>query len=111
MSVLQTGAFLYIGDSIMIMTYDFVLMARRDPYLKEEILSAMKSDSTVDVLTDIHRLHFQPDRQTVIVRALSDTSDFHWKISPKEITYRAVSLMLDGKWDALTEEDIQDVEE
>ena len=95
----------------MIMTYDLVLMAKRDPHLKEEILSAMKSDSTVDVLTDIYRLHFQPERQTVIVRALSGASDFHWKISPKEITYRAVSLMLDGKWDALTEEDIRDVEE
>lgn len=94
----------------MIMTYDFALLARRDAKLMKAIKDALASQNNEVVCTDIHKLSFFPSKKTVIVNALSESSPFHCKVIPKEISYTAVIKMLNNDWDDICENEIMDVE-
>ena len=61
-----------------------------------------------ELCTDIHRLNFHGKDKMVEVEALSHTSPFHWKITPKRIKYSAFIKMLDGYWDGIEAGDIVD---
>lgn len=93
----------------MIMTYDFVLTAKRNKEFRLQLDNAILSDLNSEICTDIHRLTFLSTSQVVIVTAKSDTSAFRHKIIPKKITYQALIKMLDGKWNDISPSDITDL--
>lgn len=93
----------------MIMTYDFILTAKREKAFMKQLKEALLSHSDSILCTDIHKLSFHSDKQTVIVTPKSAASDFSWKIVPKKIKYQALIKMLDGDWDNIQPNDITDV--
>ncbi len=92
----------------MIMTYDFIMTAKRNKNFRSQIEEAVLSDSNNEICTDICRLTFFPESQAVIVTANSDSGVFKHKIIPKKITYRALRKMLNGEWDSIVPGDIED---
>ncbi|MBQ8568292.1 MAG: hypothetical protein IJ446_03650 [Oscillospiraceae bacterium] len=93
----------------MMMTFDFALMAQRDAELMKAITDAMSSPKNEVVCTDIHKLSFFPSKKTVVVTALSETSPFHYKVVPKEISYSAVIKMLNKNWNDICEDEIRNI--
>lgn len=83
----------------MIMTYDFIFYAQRDPQFMQQIRECIISRIDTELCTKIHRLHFYGKPQLVIVKPLSTTSPFHEKVIPKTIDYQNLTRMLDGQWD------------
>ncbi len=95
----------------MIMAYDFIMAAKRNKNFRSQIDKAVLSDSNNEICTDIYRLTFFPESQTVIVTANSDISAFKHKIIPKKITYRALMKMLNGEWSSMVPGDIEDFDD
>lgn len=95
----------------MIMTYDFIMTAKRNKNFRSQIDKAVLSDSINEICTDICRLIFYPESQVVIVTANSDTSTFKHKIITKKITYQALMKMLNGEWDSMVPGDIEDLDD
>lgn len=93
----------------MIKTYDFILTAKQNKAFMKQLEDAMSGKTDCIIDTDIHQLRFQAEKQTVIVAPKSETSDFQWKIVPKEITYRGLALMLHGDWEHICQDDIMDI--
>lgn len=84
------------------MTYDFIIMARRDKAFFTQLQDAMASASDCEVLTDIHKLRFQPGKQVVTVGPHSETRTFCHKVIPTEIAYQTLQKMIDGDWDSIS---------
>ncbi len=93
----------------MIMTYDFILTAKHDKNFRSKIDESILSNTSSEICTDIHRLTFFPESQTVTITAKSDTSPFRYKIAPKKITYQALMKMLNDKWDSIAPDEITDL--
>lgn len=93
----------------MIMTYDFILTAKRNKIFRSQIDQAITSNSNIEICTDIHRLNFFPETQTVIISGKSDSSSFKHKIIPKKITYGTLIKMLNDEWDGIDPDDIADL--
>lgn len=76
--------------------------------LREQIDEALANSESVefDCLNMFH-LVFRPDEQAVFESAISETSDFHWKIRPVRYSYHAVHEILYGDPDSLSHEDMQ----
>ncbi len=92
----------------MIMTFDFVFMAQRDNILLEKIKHALLSQTNEVIYTDIHKLCFYASKQSLLVDARSENSQFRYKIVPKEIKYSAVVKMLNNNWEDICEDEIID---
>ena len=90
----------------MLMTYDFIRIAQSNNIFMEELQRALASDADSEICTNTHRLRFYAKEQAVLVEPFSETSDFHWKIVPKKIAYRALDKMLNGDWDSIEAGDI-----
>lgn len=93
----------------MIMTYDFILIAWRNENFMKQIREAISNSSDCEICTDIHRLSFNEKKQTIMVKPYSKTSDFHWKIISKEITYQVLVKMLNRDWNNIKDGDIKDI--
>lgn len=93
----------------MIKTYDFLLVAKRDKNFRCQIDEAVLSDLESEICTDIHRLIFSPESQTVTIMPKSNVSPSKEKVVPKKITYKALIKMLHGKWDSIEPTDITDL--
>lgn len=93
----------------MLMTFDFIRVAQKDEKFMEELRKALACDMDSEVCTNMFRLSFHAKEQSVLVGPFCETSDFHWKIVQKKITYRALDKMLNGEWDGIRDEDIRDV--
>ncbi len=85
----------------MVMTFDFIFDAQHDESLMNQIKEAVSKDVDAEICSDIVRLHFDSVKQVVIVRPYSETSAFHCKIVPAEITYHALLKMLANDWDGI----------
>lgn len=94
---------------VLIMTYDFILLARRDAALMRQLREAVTCDTNNEICTDIHRLYFNRNKKSVIIKPYSETSDFHWRVVPKEVTYQAFLKMLADDWDNIKPDEIRDV--
>ena len=57
----------------------------------------------------MYRLSFEPLQQMVTVHPFSKDSMFNWKIIPKRLTYQLVREVINGNWDAFSEDSIFDV--
>jgi len=88
-------------DSCMLRTFDFIFAAQHDENLMKRIKEAVASDVDVEICSDIVRLYFDSRKQAVIVKPYSQTSAFHWKIAPAQITYYALLKMLANDWESL----------
>lgn len=98
------------GLRYMIMTYDWLSYAQNHLEFKKQIEDAIFCGEDCELtLEEIYRIKFDSKTQSVVVEPFSENSNFHWKIVPKRITYRAVLQMMSGDWNNLSEEDIQDV--
>ena len=94
----------------MIMTYDWMIYAQNHPPFKKQIEDLIASGNDGELTSrDMHRIKFEAGTQTVVVTPYSKTSDFHRKIIPKRISYRAILQIINGNWNDLREVDIQDV--
>lgn len=93
----------------MIITYDFILTARRDKAFREQLNESLLSDSDSEICTQTHRLTFRSNEQTVIVTPKSDTIIGIHKFVPKKITYEALIKMLHDDWDSIEPDDIADL--
>lgn len=93
----------------MIMTYDFILTAKRNKIFRSQIEEVVLSNSNNEICTDICRLTFFPESQMVTVTARSNANTFKHKIIPKKITYQALMKMLNGEWDSIDPGDITDL--
>lgn len=89
----------------MIRTFNFVPWAQRDKQLREDLDSALNSKNECEVHHHNHRLHFYPEKKTVTITPISADP----KLNPKEITYRALGLMLDNKWELIDPDEIKDI--
>ena len=85
----------------MVMTFDFIFMAQRDEDYMKQIKAAISSDVDVEICSDIVRLYFDQEKKVVKVSPYSETSPFHYKIVPAQITYYALSKMLANDWDGI----------
>lgn len=92
----------------MIMTYDFILYAKRDKDFMKQLRNAVLNDFDNEIYTDTHILSFQPKIKTVIIKAKPDINSFRNKIVPKKVTYSAFIKMLDGDWENINTDDIID---
>ena len=93
----------------MIMTYDFILTAKHSKIFCSKIDEAVLSNKHSEICTNIHRLTFVPESQTVTITAKSDISPFKHKIAPKKITYQALMKMLNDEWDSIAPDEIMDL--
>lgn len=93
----------------MIMTYDFLLLAKGNKNFRDHLNQAILSESDCEIYTDIHKLTFSPKSQTIMITAKSDTSPFRHKIAPKQITYSALMKMLDDNWESIASDEITDL--
>ncbi|MDE5699391.1 MAG: hypothetical protein K2I96_18615 [Lachnospiraceae bacterium] len=85
----------------MVKTFDFIFAAHRDESFMKQLKEAVSSDVDVEICTDIMRLHFDSKNKVVIVRPFSETSAFHCKVVPAEITYHALLKMLANEWEGI----------
>ena len=53
----------------MIMTYDFILTAKHGKNFRSKIDESILSNTSSEICTDIHRLTFFPESQTVTITA------------------------------------------
>lgn len=96
----------------MEMTYDWIMRAWHDDELANQIKSIVSDKENIELTIDeIFRLVFDADNRVVIVRPFSDTSDFHWKIIPKQIKYRAALDLLNKNFDNIQDGDIVEIKE
>lgn len=96
----------------MEMTYDWIIRAWHDDKLANQIKNILSDKKNIEItIDDMFSLVFDADSQTVIVRPFSDTSDFHWKIIPKQIKYRAVLDLLNKNFDNIQDSDIIEIKE
>lgn len=86
---------------------DFVFRAQRDVHFRNKIESALGATDSCEICTDILRINFNPDKNTVTITPLSETSLFHAKVIHREITYNALQLMLDDKWEEINPDEIR----
>ena len=93
----------------MIKTYDFIPIVQRNKEFMEQIRKAVLCDIDNVICIDIFRLSFDGKKKTVTIRPFSETSDFHWKIVAKEVTFQALIKMIEGDWDNIGLNDIKDV--
>jgi len=91
----------------MEMTYNWLVHARTDHELRQKINDCIdRCQDTELTYQNMYRITFESDSRSVIVRPFSETSDFHYKIFPTRITYRAVLLMIDGNLEDILPSDI-----
>lgn len=62
------------------------------------------------VCTETHRLSFDAATQKVLVEACANENACPAKTIPMQISFRALTRMLDGVWDGFVEGDISRVE-
>ena len=92
------------------MTFDFIFHAQHNEILIKQLREAVRSDSDIEICTDIHRIHFDAHRKVVAIRPYSRTSAFRHKVVPKEVKYEAFVKMLDLDWEHLELDDIIDID-
>lgn len=96
----------------MIMTYHWLMWANNNPKLKNEIENALSGDKARDIqIEDTFMISFDPKNQIVTVQASSEKCVWKHKIIPKKLTYHLVREVINGNWDAFTEENIFDIDE
>lgn len=96
----------------MIMTYDWLQDAIRGFEWKKTIEDAMlSSEPQVLFLKSLYRLSFDPLQRMVAVYPFSKDSKFSCKITPKILTYQLVSEVINGNWEAFSEDNIFDIDE
>lgn len=93
----------------MLTTFDFILIAHRDPAFMARLKSAVRSHEGCELCTDIHRLTFDPKAQTISVTPNSPDSLLGCKVIPKKIAYSALMKLLNGDWAHITSEEITDL--
>ncbi len=93
----------------MIMTFDFVLDAQKNRELMSQLLNYMEQNTDRVINTNTCKIIFRADSQKADILPLSETSPFHCKIVPKQITYSALHKMLNGDFDHFEDGDIIDI--
>ncbi len=102
----------YDEGLVMIMTYDWLAHAQKNSELKKQIEDALSCDVPQELFIDnLFRVLFKPQSQMVEVRALSEDCVWKCKIIPKRITYYLVREVINGNWNAFSENDIFDLDE
>ena len=92
----------------MIKTFDCFMLADRNPEFKIALENALGSGRDEELyFQDTHRLIFDSNSKTVVVKPCADDSPYACKIVPAKISYSAVEKMLSGKLDDFVEENIQ----
>jgi len=92
----------------MIKTFDCFMLADRNPEFKIALENALGSGRDEELyFQDTHRLIFDSNSKTVVVKPYADDSPYACKIIPAKISYSAVEKMLSGKLDDFVEENIQ----
>ena len=96
----------------MIMTFDWLVHAQNNSELKKQIEDALLSDVQQNLyIDDKFRVLFDPQSRMVEVRAISETCDWKHKIVPKKMTYDLVREVINGNWNAFSEDNIWDIDE
>lgn len=88
------------------MTYDFIMHAWNDEEFMSKLLTGMEQNEDCEVCTECHRITFHSDIHKIDVFPLSETSPFHWKIMPMQITYSALYKMLNKDFEHFEHDDI-----
>ncbi len=93
----------------MIMTYDFLRLAKGNKNFRDHLNQAILSESDCEIYTDIHKLTFSPKSQTIMITAKSDTSPFSHKIAPKKLPYSALMKLRVDNWASSASDEIMDL--
>ena len=93
----------------MIMTFDFAMLAWKDNELMTKLQNGLVQENENEVLTKYHRIIFYPGVQKIDIFPISESSPFHWKITPKQITYSAFWKMLNKDFEHFEDGDIIDI--
>ena len=94
----------------MLQTFDFIRCAWKNDELMLKLMDSMKKDVDSEVHTECHRIRFRADIRKVEIFPLSETSPFHWKVIPKQMTYSALLQMLHKDLEHFKDDDIVDID-
>lgn len=92
----------------MIVSYDWLFHAQRNPALKKQIEDAVASGGDCELTwQQILRIGFEGKTQSAVVRPYAADSDFHAKVISVRISYRAIIQIINGDLDHLNDADFQ----